>query len=77
MDVIPVRFSTEHKDMLAHSKIKLEKELVAINPRLDKLMTALRTAVDNEGALDKEATSYDDIFDAYRLALEFYHHKSD
>jgi hypothetical protein len=77
MDVIPVRFATEHKDMLAHSKIKLEKELVAINPRLDKLMTALRTAVDNEGALDKEATSYDDIFDAYRLALEFYHHKSD
>jgi hypothetical protein len=31
----------------------------------------------NEGTLDKEATSYDDIFDAYRLALEFYHHKSD
>jgi hypothetical protein len=77
MDVIPVRFSTEHKDILARSKIKLEKELVAINPRFDKLITALRTAVDNEGALDKEATSYDDIFDAYRLALEFYHHKSD
>ncbi len=77
MDVILVHFSTEHKDMLAHSKIKLEKELVAINPRFDKLITALRTAVDNEGTLDKEATSYDDIFDAYRLALEFYHHKSD
>jgi hypothetical protein len=26
---------------------------------------------------DKEATSYDDIFDAYRLAVESYHHKSD
>jgi hypothetical protein len=51
--------------------------LVAINPRFDKLITALRTAVDNEGTLDKETTSYDDIFDAYRLALEFYHHKSD
>jgi hypothetical protein len=33
MDVIPVHFSIEHKDMLAHCKIKLEKELVAINPR--------------------------------------------
>ncbi len=77
MDVIPVHFSTEHKDMLSHCKIKLEKELVAINPRFDKLITALRTAVDNEGTLDKEPTSYDDIFDAYRLALEFYHHKSD
>jgi hypothetical protein len=57
--------------------IFLEKELVAINPRFDKLITALRTAVDNEGTLDKEATSYDDIFDTYRLALEFYHHKSE
>ena len=45
MDVIPVHFSTEHKDMLAHCKIKLEKELVAINLRFDKLIIALRTAV--------------------------------
>jgi hypothetical protein len=50
--------------MLTHCKIKHEKELVAINPKFDKLITALRTAVDNEGTLDKEATSYDDIFDA-------------
>jgi len=33
----------------------------------------LRTAVDNDGVLDKEATSYNDIFDAFRLALKFYH----
>jgi hypothetical protein len=32
-----------------------------------------RTAVDNDGVLDKEATSYNDIFDAFRLALKFYH----
>jgi hypothetical protein len=50
--------------MLTHFKIKHEKELVAINPKVDKLITALSTAVDNEGTLDKEATSYDDIFDA-------------
>ena len=47
-------------------KIKLEKELIAIDPMFDKLITALRTAVDNEGTLEKEATSYGDIFDAYR-----------
>jgi hypothetical protein len=29
--------------------------------------------VHNEGVLDKEATSYSDIFDAFRLALKFYH----
>ena len=36
------------------------------------LIIALRTAVDNDGVLDKEATSYNDIFDAFRLALKFY-----
>jgi hypothetical protein len=47
--------------------------MVAINPRFDKLITSLRTAVDKgEGVLDKEATSYDDILDAFRLALKFY-----
>ena len=46
---------------------------IATNPdRFDKLITALRTAVDNDGNLDKEATSYNDIFDAFRLALKFY-----
>jgi hypothetical protein len=46
----------------------------AINPdRFDKLITALRKAVDNDGTLDKEATSYNDVFDAFRLALKFYH----
>jgi hypothetical protein len=39
----------------------------------DKLITSLRTAVDNDGVLDKEVTSYNDIFDAFRFALKFYH----
>ena len=50
-----------------------EPRKIAINPnRFDKLITALRTAVDNDGTLDKESTSYNDIFDAFRLALKFY-----
>jgi hypothetical protein len=69
--------SLRTKDMFAHCKIKLEKGLFGINPKFDKLITALRTAVDNEGRLYKEATSHDDISDSYRLALEFYHHKSE
>ena len=36
--------------------------------RFDKLITALCTAVDNDETLDKEATSYNDIFDVFRLA---------
>jgi hypothetical protein len=47
--------------------------LIAINTRFDKLITSLRTAVETgEGLLDKEATSYDDIFDAIRMSLQFY-----
>jgi hypothetical protein len=47
---------------------------IAINPdKFDKLIiTALRTAIDNDGTLDKETTSYNDIFDAFRLALKFH-----
>jgi hypothetical protein len=62
--------------MLGHCKMILENEprKIVINPdKFDKLITALRTAVDNDGVLDKEATSYNDIFDAFRLALKFYH----
>ena len=76
MKVVPVNFYKEHKAMLGHCKMILERDgvRIAINPdRFDKLITALRTAVDNDGILDKEATSYNDIFDAFRLALKFYH----
>lgn len=32
----------------------------------------LRTAIENgEGMLNKDATSHDDLFDAFRLSLEF------
>jgi hypothetical protein len=75
MRIVPVNFNSEHKAMLGHCKMLLEKDggHIAINPdKFDKLITALRTAVDNDGVLDKEATSYNDIFDAFRLALKFY-----
>jgi hypothetical protein len=42
---------------------------IAINPKFDKIITSLRTAVENKGALDKDATSYDGVFDAFRLAI--------
>ena len=59
MKVVPVNFNKEHKAMLGHCKMILENEprKIAINPdKYDKLITALRTAVDNDGALDKEST---------------------
>ena len=80
MKIVPVNFNKEHKAMLGHCKMILEHEprKIAMNPdEFDKLITSLRTAVDNDGVLDKEATSYNDIFDAFRLALKFYHFQQD
>jgi hypothetical protein len=79
MRIVPVNFNSEHKAMLGHCKMILEQDpgKVAINPDgFDKLITALRTAVDNDGTLDKESTLYNDIFDAFRLALKFYHYEN-
>ena len=46
----------------------------SIHPRFSKLITALRTAVENdEGSLDKEATSHDDLFDSFCMSMMFWH----
>jgi hypothetical protein len=61
-----------NKTMLAHCKELMEYQTgyLTILPRHNKLITALRTVVENgEGSLDKEATSHDDLFDAFRLSL--------
>jgi hypothetical protein len=78
MFVVPVPFSVEGSKMLQHAKWLMEEteedgsSLIVIDKRFDKLITALRTAVANEYKLDKTATSYDDILDAFRLSLTFY-----
>ena len=54
MIIIPVNFN---KAMLGHCKMIQEQELgkIAINPdKFDKLITALRNAVDNDRTLDKD-----------------------
>jgi hypothetical protein len=73
MTVIPVPFASSGKDMLMHVKelLEYERRLVAINPKFDKLVTVLRPCIsDDLGKLDKEATSYDNMLDAFRLALK-------
>ena len=75
MRIIPLNFNKESKPMLGHCKLIMEDAggRIAINPVFEKLIVSLRTAVDADGTLDKESTSYNDIFDAFRLALKFYH----
>ena len=75
MCIVSVNFAKQHKDMIARCRNLISSGLVTIYPKersFDKLITSLRTAVDNEGVLDKDATSYNDIFDAFRLAMKFY-----
>jgi terminase large subunit-like protein len=70
--VVPVNFGREHKAMLGHCKLVLEDGYLQIHPRFEKLVTALRTAVATDSSLDKEATSFSDTLDSFRLALKFY-----
>ena len=74
MIVIPTPFSTSGAAMLQHTKSLLEDKdnLIAIDKKFDKLLTALRTAVANEYKLSKDETSYHDILDAFRLSLQLY-----
>jgi hypothetical protein len=73
MFLIPVAFNKEGKNMLSHVKLLMERKGVAIHPRFNKLLIALRTATENgEGKLDKDAASHDDLYDAWRMSLERY-----
>jgi hypothetical protein len=72
MQVLPVAFNSEHKEMLGNTKMFMEKGMVAIHPRFNKLITSLRTALEQDGVLDKASTSYNDTFDAFRLAMKYY-----
>jgi hypothetical protein len=74
MIVVPVPFNQEGKNMIMHCKelLEYEKPLVAINPKFEKLITAIRTATSStdDGKLDKERSSYHNVLDAFRSALK-------
>jgi hypothetical protein len=61
--------------MLSNLHVVVSKGYVAIPEKYGKLITSLRTAWALELSLDKEQTSYDDLLDALRLALEGFEFK--
>lgn len=76
MLVVPIAFNKEHRNMLAYAKKLMEygSGVVATNLKHTKLITALLTIVENgEGALEKDARSHDDLLDAFRSSLQFWH----
>jgi hypothetical protein len=64
MFVIPINFSTTHKQLLQNMKYFTEltdeegKSYIAIHPKHNKLITSLRTAQATEYTLDKTNTRF-------------------
>ena len=75
MKIIPVNFTTEHKAMLSHLHVLVNKGYLAIPSKYEKLITSLRTAYAREYSLDKNQTSYNYLLDALRLSLKGYNIK--
>jgi hypothetical protein len=74
MKVVPVSFAVDGGTMLVHCKNLLESDdnLVAINPKFDKLIEGLRTCTAVEYKVDKQNMMYSDVFDSFRLASKFF-----
>lgn len=70
--VLPLYFGRQNKQMLTHTKTFIDGGLVAIHPKFDRLITALRTASEEQGVIDKEKTSYHDILDSFMLSLWYF-----
>jgi hypothetical protein len=77
MEILPVNFSTEHKQMLSHLYLMINKGYLAKSPeeKYEKLIVSLRMAQAKEYSLDKEQTSYSDSLDALGLSLKGYNIK--
>lgn len=70
MKVVPVPFNSNGKAMLEFAKFAVERGEVAIHPSFSKLIGSLRTAVENNGLLNKKATSFDNAHDSFLLSLK-------
>jgi hypothetical protein len=73
MQIVPINFSTDGKQMLDRVKNYISKKWVAINPDdFPELLTELRIATANEEMqLDKSVFTHD-LLDALRLAMCYY-----
>jgi hypothetical protein len=67
MKVIPVPFNRFAIPMLQMSQMLVQNGNLAIAPRKDKLILALKGAIAQDFRLDKDRTPHDDIFDSFRL----------
>jgi len=71
MRILPVNFNIEHKNMLSHLQTIVSKKHLAVPEEHKELIISLRTAYARELTLDKDQTSYNDVF-ALRMGLKVY-----
>ena len=71
VQVFPINFATMHKDMLDHTNELLSAKKIRIHPIFQKIDNIIENRCREyyTGNLDKDATSYNDIFDAFRMSL--------
>lgn len=68
--VVPIAFSRRSKKMTANAIRVLEHRAIRIDKRFNELITALRTCtLKDTNDIDKNMTSHDDTFDAFKLSL--------
>ena len=66
MEIIPINFGTDNKQILSHLYLMVNEGLLAIPDKYEKLIISLRTCQTKYYSLDKEQTSYDDLLDGLR-----------
>ena len=80
MIVVPILFNIENKSFMASHSCRIlddSRDLIAINPEFDKLITALKSAqFDDRGILDKNESPYNDILDCFQMMSTFFKFKS-
>jgi hypothetical protein len=75
MEIIPINFGTDNKQILSHLYLMVNEGLLAIPDKYEKLIISLRTCQTKDYSLDKEQTSYDDLLDGLGLSLKGYNIK--
>ena len=70
--ILPIYFGKLNKSLLGHAKNLFDNELIQIHRKHDKLIIGLRSASEEDGKLDKDKTSYNDIIDAFFLSLYYF-----
>ena len=70
MNVIPVSFNSEHKELLSHLAMIVSKSYLCLPKQFDKMEIALRTTYADEYSLNKDKSSYNEPYRRSKIGME-------